>query len=87
MLDYIKTNELRLELDKLISHANTCTRIVDDTYAEYHHAVEGEDNVMMLYKYVTLKSIIGQVNSIVAMAKDMVTIIEHDYKNVNNGKN
>lgn len=87
MLDYIKTNELRLELDKLGIQAKECTRIVDETYAEYHHAVEGEDNVMMLYKHVTLKSIIAQVNSIVTMAKDMVTIIEHDYENVNKGKN
>ena len=87
MLDYIKTNELRLELDKLLSQAKNCTRIVDDTYAEYYHAVEGEDNAMMLYKHVTLKSLIEQINTNVAMAKDMVTIIEHDYKNVNNGKN
>ena len=86
-MDYIKLNELRLELDKLGIQAKDCTRIVDETYAEYNHAVEGEDNVMMLYKHVTLKSLIGQINTIVAMAKDMVTIIEHDYKNVNNGKN
>ena len=85
MLDYIKTNELGLNLANLKFELHKCQDIVDEIGIEYTRCMGQYDR--MTLDMANMKGILELIDSLIDMADHAKISLEHNYRDANNRRN